>query len=130
MKPYLSTTNVLEPAWISLSDTNRLSPSTNDTTATTDATPMMVPSSVRGDRHALALPARQLVGAVLHAILEPHQRERLLGAPAPLLVLEAGVYERQLDVVQRVGARQQIERLEHEADLLVANPRQLVVGQL
>jgi len=32
---------------------------------------------------------------------------------------EAGVDQRQLDVVQRIGARQQVERLENEADLLV-----------
>ena len=42
----------------------------------------------------------------------------------------AGVDQRQLDVVERRRARQQIERLEHEADLFVADPRQLVVVHL
>src|SRR5262249_9905093 len=39
----------------------------------------------------------------------------------------ARVDERELDVVQGSGARQQVEGLEDEADLLVANPRELVV---
>ena len=42
----------------------------------------------------------------------------------------AVVDQRQLDVVQRGGAGQQIEGLEDEADLLVADARQLVVVQL
>ena len=67
---------------------------------------------------------------MLHAVAEPHQLERLLGAPAALLVLDPGVDQRQLDVVQGVGPRQEVEGLEHEPDLLVANARQLVVGEL
>jgi hypothetical protein len=43
-------------------------------------------------------------------------------------VLHVRVHQRQLDVVERVGARQQIERLEHEPDLLIADVRHLVVG--
>ena len=43
---------------------------------------------------------------------------------------DAGVDQRQLDVVQRGGARQQVERLKDEADLLVADARQLVVVHL
>ena len=42
----------------------------------------------------------------------------------------AVIDQRQLDVVQRGGARQQVEGLEDEADLLVADARQLVVVQL
>ena len=42
----------------------------------------------------------------------------------------AVVDERQLDVVQRGGAGQQVEGLEDEADLLVADAGQLVVVQL
>ena len=37
---------------------------------------------------------------------------------------------RQLDVVQRRGARQQIESLKDEADFLVADVGQLVIVQL
>src|SRR3954469_2763320 len=83
-----------------------------------------------GDGHALALAARQLVGLVGHARAEAH----LLQGPArPLLPLgarEAGVDQRQLDVVQGVGAGEQVEGLEDEADLLVADPGQLGVVEL
>jgi hypothetical protein len=53
--------------------------------------------------------------------------QHLDGALVPLLLRHAGVDQRQLDVVQRRGARQQVERLEDEADVLVADARQLVV---
>ena len=46
------------------------------------------------------------------------------------LVGEAGVNERQLDVTQRVGARQQVERLENETDFPVPDPGELVVIHL
>ena len=52
------------------------------------------------------------------------------GALAPFLGRHAGVDQRQLDVVQGAGAREQVERLEDEADLLVADPGQLGVGQV
>ena len=42
----------------------------------------------------------------------------------------AGVDQRQLDIVQRGGAREQVEGLENEADFLVADARQLVVDHL
>ena len=77
------------------------------------------------DRDALLLSARELVGQVIHAIGQPHPLERahrlLAAQPAPL----AGVDHRQLDVLQRVVARQQVEGLEDEADLLVAQRREL-----
>jgi hypothetical protein len=53
--------------------------------------------------------------------------ERRLRALLPLARGHAGVDERQLDVVERRGARQQVEGLEDEPDLLVADARQLVV---
>ena len=40
------------------------------------------------------------------------------------------VEQRQLDVVERRRARQQVEALEHEPDLLIAHARQLVLRQL
>ena len=61
---------------------------------------------------------------------------RSTSSSAPLRALEpgvlrhAGVDERQLDVVQGAGARQQVEGLEDEADLAVADRRQLVVVHL
>ena len=41
----------------------------------------------------------------------------------------AGIDQRQLDVVQRGGAGQQIEGLKHEADFFVADAGQFVVVQ-
>ena len=46
------------------------------------------------------------------------------------LVGEAGINQRQFDVAQRVGARQEVERLENETDFLVPNPGELVVIHL
>jgi hypothetical protein len=51
----------------------------------------------------------------------------LLGARQPLFALHTRINQRQLDVVQSVGARQQIEGLEDETDLLVANSGELAV---
>src|SRR6478672_10406341 len=82
------------------------------------------------DGDPLALAAGELVGHVGHARAEPHLLERLL---RPLLALgagESGVDQRQLDVVQGVGAREQVEGLEDEADLLVADAGELGVVEL
>ena len=73
-----------------------------------------------GDRDALPLAAGELVGPVVHAVREADRVERRLGAGAPLAAGEAAVDERQLHVRERRGARQELERLEDEADLLVA----------
>jgi hypothetical protein len=59
----------------------------------------------------------------------PTLGERFLGALDALRRRGAVVDQRQLDVVQRGGAGQQVEGLEDEADLLVADARQLVVVQ-
>ena len=78
-----------------------------------------------GDGHALPLAAGELVRLVVHAVREPHRLERLHRLRPPLRAREAAVDERQLDVGERGGARQQLEGLEDEADLAVAQ-----VGQL
>ena len=57
----------------------------------------------------------------------PTVAERFLGALDALLRRDAGVDQRQFDVVQRGGAGQQVERLEDEADFLVADAGQFVV---
>ncbi len=75
------------------------------------------------DGDALALATRQLVGPVVHAVGQLHLLERAGGALAPLLGRHPGIDQRQLDVVQRIGPGQQIERLEHEPDLLVRGSR-------
>ena len=63
----------------------------------------------------------------MQALAQPDIGHGLAGARDPLRLAQAGVDQRQLDVVQRIGARQQVERLEHEADLAVADVGELVV---
>ena len=56
------------------------------------------------------------------------RKERKDRALAALLAGHPGVDQRQLDLLQRRRPRKKVERLEHEADLLVADRGQLVVG--
>jgi hypothetical protein len=79
------------------------------------------------DGDALALTAGQLVRLMAHPILETDGDQRLFGQLAPLRTWNLRVDERQLHVLQRCGARQKIECLEDETDLLVAHSGQLVV---
>jgi hypothetical protein len=65
---------------------------------------------------------------VVHALAEADPLERPARPLAALAARQAGVDQRQLDVVQRVGARQQVEGLEDEADLLVADAGELLVA--
>ena len=83
-----------------------------------------------GDGNALALAAGELVGFVMNAVSQADLGERLERDLAALVRRHAGVNERQFDVVQRVGARQQVERLKHEPDLAIADFGQLVVVHL
>ena len=83
-----------------------------------------------GDGDALALAAGELVGLVHHAGAEVDALEHGLGAGDALGGGGAVVDEGQLDVVQRGGAGEQVEGLEDEADLLVADAGELVVVEL
>ena len=80
-----------------------------------------------GDGDALALAAGELIGLVHHAGAEADALEDFLGAGDALGGGGAVVDERQLDVMQRGGAGQQVEGLEDEADFLVADAGELVV---
>src|SRR6267378_1615706 len=82
------------------------------------------------DGHALALAAGQLVRLVLHPVPQPHPLERPRRPDAARGATEPRVNQRQLHVVQRGRTGKQVERLEDEADLLVADPGQLIVGQI
>src|SRR3954463_14888310 len=73
-----------------------------------------------GDGDPLALSARKLVGTVRHAVGELDGRERAHGALLAVGRRDARVDERQLYVVQGRGAREQVEGLEDEADLLIS----------
>ena len=79
------------------------------------------------DGHALTLAARQLVRTVRRASVSSTFASASLARSCRDLPGDAAVNERQLDVVKRRRARQQIERLKDEPDLLVPDPRQLVV---
>src|SRR5262245_28462209 len=63
----------------------------------------------------------------MHAVRQTDVRQRVQGDLFPILCVHAGINQRQLDIAQRVGARQQVEGLKHETDFLVPNLGQLVV---
>src|SRR5437867_10153955 len=75
------------------------------------------------DRDALLLTARQLVRMMIRTVPETDQREHVQRALVALgrFHSAAAVQQRQLDVVERRGARQQVESLEHEPDFPVAH---------
>src|SRR5512143_2251085 len=82
------------------------------------------------DRDALALAARELVRQVVAAIREAHAREHALRLVAPLAERQTAIDQRLHYVLQRRGARQQIEALEDEADLLIADVGELVLAHV
>src|SRR6185369_17180123 len=82
------------------------------------------------NRDTLSLTARELVGLVSHTLSQVHGLERFLRHLMSLRRANTTVNQRQLDVVQRRGAREQIERLKYETDFLIANARKLVVVHL
>ncbi len=78
------------------------------------------------DRHPLLLAAGQLGGPVVHAILQPHPRQRLRRRRAGFAAsVEYSMGSRTLS--SAVKPRQQIEGLEDEPDLLIAHPRERLV---
>src|SRR5262245_35666696 len=83
-----------------------------------------------GDGHALALPAGQLVRLVRDARAEVDHLQGLARLLEPLLLGEPRVDERELDVVERGRAGQQVEGLEDEPDLAVADGGKVVVVHL
>ena len=66
---------------------------------------------------------------MMRAIREPDAGERRHGAFAPRAAVDAGIDHRQLDIAEGVDARQQVELLEDEADLAVAQGREPVGAQ-
>ena len=78
-----------------------------------------------GDRHALALAARELVGHVLGPVAQAHELERIERLAPRLLRRDAGDEQRQLDVLDRAQHGHQVVELEDEA-----HPARPVVGAL
>ena len=83
-----------------------------------------------GDGHTLLLPAGQLTGLVLRAVIEADDGQRRLGVAAALLARELGQQQREFDVALGVQHRQQVVELENEADGCRPPAGQLPVGQL
>jgi hypothetical protein len=82
------------------------------------------------DGDALLLTAGQLARQVVLAPVQTHLRQR--GARPLVLIGErqVAVVERQLDVLQRRRARQQVEVLKDEAELAIAQRRARVGGEM
>ena len=79
------------------------------------------------DRDALLLAARQFRRIVLHARSQADARQRFVDALLALGAVEAAIAQRNVDVVGDVQIGNQIEALEDETDLLVAQLRTRVV---
>ena len=80
-----------------------------------------------GDRHALLLAPRQRSGKAPQLASDADALGELLDvAPVDVTVVEA---ERQRDVLRHREARDEVERLEHEADSLATQYRQLAPAQ-
>ena len=75
------------------------------------------------DRHALLLAAGEFAGTMLHAFAQTHRRQRFRGAALTFGRRHARIAQRHRHVVLRAHPRQQIEALEHEADLVAAQDR-------
>src|SRR5947209_8641008 len=79
------------------------------------------------DGDALLLPAGKLRGMVIQPVRQPDAPEQLGGA---LMALGGAhpvdIQQRQLDVLQCRGAREQVEVLKDEAEPLIAQPRPLI----
>ena len=78
-----------------------------------------------GDGDALLLTARELAGQVLGAVRHADALERRLDALLALGRLHAAIGERQLDVLVDGEVADQVEALEDEPDLAVADARAL-----
>ena len=82
-----------------------------------------------GDRDALALAARELVGQMLQPVPSWTSVSSSVARSCTLRARPAAQMQRQPDVLEARQRRQQIEELKDEADLVAPDPRQPVVGQ-
>src|ERR1035441_7971493 len=73
-----------------------------------------------GNGDTLTLSAGKFVGLVVHAAFESNVGQRFLGPLDAGCGGSAVINQRQLYIMKRGGARQQIESLEHESNFLVA----------
>src|SRR6184192_1944186 len=66
---------------------------------------------------------------MIEAVAEAYARKRLGGPLVPLFRRHSLVEHRQLDVLHRAGAGEQVETLEDEADFPAPDPRQLIARE-
>src|SRR5262245_50631352 len=64
---------------------------------------------------------------MVEAVTEPDLGKQGAGAREPGTARDTRVDHRQLHILQRGGARQQIEGLEHESDAAIADRRKVIV---
>src|SRR5205823_8433182 len=84
-----------------------------------------------GDGYALLLAARELRRIVVLAAGQADLRDRVSRGlvPLPARPSEFAVEQRELDVLERRGAGEEIEALENEADLRIADHGALIAVQ-
>ena len=83
-----------------------------------------------GDRHALALPARELVGTLVDLVAQAHLLQRGTRACAAFGLAHARDGERQLHVAQHRLVRYEVIALEHEPHAMVAVHVPVAVAEL
>ena len=76
--------------------------------------------------HALLLAARQLVGLMRGTFAQAHEVEQLFCALARFLTSLAGYERRNHDILQSRELWQQLVKLKHESDVLVAEVGELL----
>src|SRR5699024_3607658 len=81
-----------------------------------------------GDGDALFLAAGELAGEVVEAVAQAHEVEGGRGVFAAAGAGEAGEFEGQFDVLQGGQHGDEVERLEDEAQVVVAPARQDAFG--
>jgi hypothetical protein len=79
------------------------------------------------DGDALPLTARELIRPMLDAVTELDALESFRRALSALVSADTGVDQRQLDVMERGRAGEQVERLKNESDLAIPDASQLVL---
>jgi hypothetical protein len=86
-----------------------------------------------GDGHTLLLAAGKLVGKMVRAICQTHDLEAVQRAIANLprgMATGATVQHGKLDILERRRAREEIEALKNEAELLIPDVGQFVLVEL
>ena len=85
-----------------------------------------------GDGDALLLAAGKPTGCVVSTVGEAHQRERFFRAFALVASANTGttIKHRQLDVLERGGAGEQVEALKHEPDIPVPQVGEFITVQV